>query len=104
MGIFNMTPEEEMTVEIKTDFGTYECLVLTILEVNKKDYIYVQPMVDEDDDLYGIYWIYGYKENPDNPNEEPELIYIDDDEELDVAEDAFQEYLDNQEFDEIIED
>ena len=39
-----------------------------------------------------------------DPNEEPELIHIDDDAEYEAAVDAFDEYLDTQEFDEIIED
>ena len=105
MSNLNEIPEEEMTVDLELDDGTnVKCTIVTILEVDSKDYIALLPMVDEEDELYGNVWFYGYKENPDDPNEEPELIYIDDDEELDVAEDAFQEYLDNQEFDEIIED
>ena len=105
MGIFNMTPEEEMTVDIIIDDNlTIECEVLHIFEVDGKDYIALTPIVDENDELYGELWYYGYKENLSNPNEEPELINILDDEELDAVDDAFQEYLDNQEFDEIIED
>ena len=61
-------------------------------------------MVDEEDDLYGEVWLYGYSENPDDPNEEPELISITDDDEYEAVADAFAEYLDTQEFDEIIED
>ena len=55
------TPEEEMTVEITLeDDSVVECIVITILAVNNKDYICVTPMVDEDDDQYGEVWIYGY--------------------------------------------
>ena len=35
-------------------------------------------------------------------NEEPELIYIEDDAEYEKVEEAFDEYLDNCEFDELI--
>ena len=99
-------PEEEMTVDIVIDEeGTVvECAVINIFELNGKEYIAVLPMVDEDDELFGNYWLYGYRENPDNPNEEPELIPITDDDEYEAAFDYFDEYLDDQEFDEIIED
>ena len=52
----------------------------------------------------GEVWFYGYSENPDDPNEEPELIYIEDDEEYEKVTDAFDEYLDNSEFDELIDE
>ena len=105
MGNLNEIPEEEMSVTLDLDDGTsVECTIITILEVDGKDYIALLPMVDEEDDLYGEVWFYGYKENPDDPNEEPELIHIDDDAEYEAVVDAFDEYLDTQEFDEIIED
>jgi len=105
MSNLNEIPEEEMTVDLDLDDGRkITCAVVTIIEVNAKDYIALLPMVEEDDDLYGEVWFYGYKENPDDPNEEPELIYIDNDEEYEAVSDAFDEYLDTQEFDEIIED
>ena len=105
MGNLNETPDEEMSVTLDLDDGTtVECTIITILEVDGKDYIALLPMVDEDDDLYGEVWLYGYKENPGDPNEEPELIHIDDDAEYEAVSDAFDEYLDTQEFDEIIEE
>ena len=105
MGNLNETPDEEMSVTLDLDDGTsVECTIITILEVNGKDYIALLPMVDEDDELYGEVWLYGYKENPGDPNEEPELIHIDDDAEYEAVSDAFDEYLDTQEFDEIIEE
>ena len=105
MSMVYETPEEEMSVEINLDDGrNIECSVVTIFEVDGKDYIALLPMVDEDDELYGEVWYYGYKENFDDPNEEPELIYIEDDETYEAVADAFDEYLDSQEFDEIIED
>ena len=104
MSNLNEIPEEEMSVTLDLDDGTsVECTIITILEVDGKDYIALLPMVDEEDDLYGEVWFYGYKENPDDPNEEPELIHIDDDAEYEAVVDAFDEYLDTQEFDEIIE-
>lgn len=102
--MLNETPDEVMTVELDLEDGTsVECEIITIFEVDGKDYIALLPIVDEDDDLFGEVWFYGYKENPDDANEEPELIYIDDDETYEKVQDAFDEYLDTQEFDEIIE-
>lgn len=102
---YNEFPEEEMTVDIQIDDNTtLECAVVTVLEVDGQDYIVLEPIVDEEDDLYGQIWFYGLNENPDDPNEEPELIVIDDDEVYEAVADAFDEYLDTQEFDEIIEE
>ena len=95
--------DEEMTVEIELTDGTVvNCAIITILSVNKKDYIALLPLNENGDNEDGEVWFYGYKENPDDTNEEPELIYIEDDEEYDAVADAFDEYLDNSEFDELI--
>lgn len=94
------TPDEDMTVTITLDDDTeIECDVVTILTVEEKDYIVVLPKdtngrFDEDE-----VWIYGYSENPDDPDEEPQLIYIDDEDEYEKVADAFDEYLDELEFD-----
>ena len=105
MGNLNETPEEEMTVALELDDGrNVECAIITIFTVDDKDYIALLPMVDEDDDIYGEVWFYGYKENLDDPNEEPELIYINDDATYEAVADAFDEYLDSQEFDEVIDE
>ncbi len=97
--------DEEMTVELNLMNGeTVMCAIITILTVNKKDYIALLPLDENGVNEDGEVWFYGYSENPDDPNEEPELEYIDDDEEYEAVVDAFDEYLDKQEFDEIIED
>lgn len=99
------TPDEEMTVDLELDDGrNVECAVITIFTVEGNDYIALLPMVDEDDEIYGEVWFYGYKENSNDPNEEPELTYIDDEDVYEAVTDAFDEYLDSQEFDEIIEE
>ncbi len=94
------TPDEEMTVELELDEGTVTCEVITIFSVGDKDYIALLPKGHEEDPEGGV-WIYGYKENEEDPNEEPELIYIDDEAEYEAAADAFDEYLDECEFDEM---
>lgn len=96
--------EEEMTVTLTLDNDEeVECAIVTILEVNKKDYIVLLPL-DEDGNGNedGEVWFYRYSENPDDPNEEPVLDYIDDDNEYEAVADAFDEFLDNNEFDEIL--
>lgn len=49
-------------------------------------------------------WFYRYYENENDPNEEPVLEYIEDDEEYEIVADAFDEYLDNVEFDELMDE
>lgn len=95
--------KEEMTVTLELGGGqAVECVVITILEVDDKDYIVLLPLDENGDNEDGEVWFYGYQENPDNPGEEPELTYIDDEEEFDRVADAFDEYLDNSEFDELL--
>lgn len=96
---------EEMTVELELDDGSIvNCAVITILTVEEKDYIVLLPLDDQGENSDGEVWFYGYRENPEDPNEEPELIYIEDDAEYEKVTDAFDEYLDNCEFDEIIDE
>ena len=96
--------DEEMTVELELDDGTnVNCAVITILTVEEKDYIALLPLNEDGENEDGEVWFYGYRENPDDPNEEPELLYIDDDAEYEKVADAFDEYLDSCEFDELID-
>lgn len=97
--------DEEMTVEMELEDGTMvTCAIITILTVEAKDYIVLLPLDENGENEDGEVWFYGYSENPDDPNEEPVLEYIDSDEEYEKVSDAFDEYLDNCEFDEIVED
>lgn len=93
--------DEEMTVELNLDDGrNVNCAVVTIIEVEKRDYIVLLPLKDDgtgNDE--GEVWFYRYSENPDDPNVEPVLDYIEDDDEYEKVSDAFDEFLDNQEFD-----
>lgn len=93
-------PEEEMKVELSLDDGqTVVCEVITILEVNGKEYIALLPEGQDDIDDQDV-WFYAYSENPDDPNEEPNLEYISDDDEYEAVCDAFDEFLDDCEYDE----
>ena len=91
-----------MTVEIELTDGTIvNCAVITILTVDKKDYIALLPLNENGENEDGEVWFYGYKENPDDSNEEPELIYIEDDDEYEAVADRFDELLDEAEFDDM---
>ena len=97
--------DEDITVELELENGEIvNCAIVTILTVEKKDYIALLPMVDEEDENYGEVWFYEYIEDMDDPNKEPELKYIEDEEEYENVADAFDEFLDKQEYDELIED
>ena len=100
----NNFADEEMTVTLELDDGEVECAVITILTVSDKDYIVLLPLDENGENEDGEVWFYGYKEDTDDPDAEPELIYIESDEEYELVSDAFDEYLDSQEFDELIED
>lgn len=102
MGKKNDYDDEEMTVELELDDGSVvNCAVITILTVSDKDYIVLLPIDENGENEDGEVWFYRYSENPDDPNEEPVLDYIEDDDEYDAVADAFDEYLDNCEFDEL---
>ncbi len=93
---------EEMTVTVSLDDGDVVCAVVTIFEVEGRDYIALLPLDENGENTDGEVWLYRYSENPDDPNEEPELGYIDDDDEFEKVEEAFDEYLDSVQFDELI--
>ncbi len=97
--------DEEMTVTLDLDDGTsVTCAIVTILPVNGRDYIVLLPLDEDGENADGMVWFYRYHENENNPDEEPELEYIEDDEEYEIVSDAFDEYLDNVEFDEFIDE
>lgn len=97
--------DEEMTVELELDDGSVvNCAVITILTVESRDYIVLLPLNEKGENEDGEVWFYAYSENPDDPNEEPVLDYIDDDEEYEKVSEAFDEYLDNCEFDELLDE
>ncbi len=105
MGKNNDYEAEEMTVELELEDGTMvNCAVVTILTVESRDYIVLLPLNEDGENEDGEVWFYGYRENPDDPNEEPELSYIEDDAEYEKVEEAFDEYLDNCEFDELLDE
>ena len=101
--ILNEEYDEEMTVTIELDDGqSITCAIITILTVNEKDYIILLPLDENGQNDDGEVWIYGYREDESDPDAEPELLFIEDDDEYEAVSDAFDEYLDNAEFDELL--
>ena len=88
---------EEITVTLTLDNDeVLECAVLTIYEAGGRQYIALLPL-DENGEEEGDVYIYRYIEtDPENPD----LENIEDDEEDEIAADAFDEWLDEQEFEE----
>lgn len=101
----NAYEDEEMTVELELEDGSVvNCAIITILTVEDSDYIVLLPLDEDGENEDGEVWFYRYSENLDDPNEEPALGFIEDDEEYEKVADAFDEYLDNCEFDELVDD
>ena len=93
---------EEVTVTLTLDNDEeIECAVLTIYSVDDKEYIALLPLDDEGDNEEGDVFIYRYGETADG---EPTLENIEDDDEYEAAADAFDEWLDEQEFEDMIEE
>ena len=91
--------QEEMTVTLTLDDGSeVECVVLTIFEEGDRDYIALLPTEGAEADEGEVY-LYRYEEDADG---NPSLDNIEDDDEYEVVADAFDELLDDQEFDEIV--
>lgn len=94
---------EEVTVTLTLDNDeVIECAVLTIYEVDGKEYIALLPLEENGDSSEdGDVFIYRYVETEDG---EPTLENIEDDDEYEAAADAFDEWLDEQDFEDIIEE
>lgn len=95
---------EEMTVDLDLDDGSHvTCAVITILTIANQDYIVLLPLNEDGQNDNGEVWFYRYFEDENDPNKEPVLEYIDDDDEYEAVGEAFDEYLDSAEFDEIMD-
>ena len=93
---------EEVTVTLTLDNDeVIECAVLTIYSVDDKEYIALLPLDEDGDNEEGDVYIYRYVETEDG---EPTLENIEDDDEYEAAADAFDEWLEEQEFEDIIEE
>lgn len=98
----NISSEEERpfeTVSLELDNGEpCECEVITTLSVGEREYIALLPVEGY---KAGSGEVFLYRFLTDGKNE-PELGMIEDDEEYEAVSDAFDEFLDSAEFDELM--
>ena len=91
---------EKATVTLTLDDGSMmECAILTIFEADEKEYIALLPLDENGQNEDGEVSLYRYAVGP---NGAPQLDNIETDEEYEIVSDAFDELLDDQEFDEIV--
>ena len=87
---------DEITVTLTLDNDEeIECAVLTVYEAGGRQYIALLPLDENGESEEGDVYLYRYID-PDPEN--PDLENILDDEEYEIAADAFDEWLDEQEF------
>lgn len=89
---------EEGTVTLTLDDGKeVECGIVAIFPVGDRDYIALLPL-DDEEAAEGEVYLYQYFEDPEG---EPSLGNIEDDEEYEAAADAFDELMDEGEYEEL---
>ena len=95
----NLNEEEEMTVTLTLDDDSeIECVVLNIFSAGDREYIALLPMEGAESEEGEVY-LYRYSEDE---NGQPNLENIEDDDEYEIVADAFDEMLDDQEYDELV--
>ena len=86
---------DEITVTLTLeDDSELECVVLTTLEAAGRQYMALLPITEE-----GEVYLYRYTQSADGL---PVLENIETDEEYDAAAEAFDSWLDDQEYDELV--
>ena len=94
--------DEQITVDLELDDGkTVTCAVIIVLTVEGSDYVVLLPLDEKGQNNDGNVWFYRFIQK--NVDAEPELGYIDSDEEYENVAEAFNLYLDDVEFDELVE-
>lgn len=92
---------EEMMVTITLDDDSeVECVVLTIFTAGERDYIALLPMEGMEKEEGEVY-LYRYSESEDG---QPNLENIQDDDEYEIVTEAFDELLDEAEYDELVDE
>lgn len=97
--LMNQIGEDELiTVTLTLDNDEIvECAVLTTYTAGAQEYIALLPLDDEGEPDGSDVYLYRYSEE----NGEPVLENIHDDEEYEIAADAFDEWMDEQEFEDL---
>ena len=96
-----MNDFEEGTVTLSLDDGRdVECGIVAVFPVGERNYIALLPLND-DEAAEGEVYLYQYFEDADG---EPSLGNIEDDEEYEAVADAFDELMDEDEYEELLAD
>ena len=91
---------DEITVTLTLeDDSELECVVLTTLEADGRQYMALLPITDEGEEEEGEVYLYRYTQSEEGL---PVLENIETDEEYEAAAEAFDSWLDDQEYDELI--
>lgn len=100
MAEFNLEDIEEMSVELETEDGvTLECEVVYIFEWDGDNYAALTPVDDSIEEVY----FFGIEIEDNNGEPEITLLQIEDEDVLEAISDAFDELLDEEEWDEFID-
>jgi uncharacterized protein YrzB (UPF0473 family) len=95
--------DEELTVDMELDDGrTVTCDVITTFEADGREYIALQPLDENGTNDDGSVWLYRFIENED-PDSDPDIVYIESEEEYKKAGEAFNRFLDSTDHDEIVD-
>lgn len=98
-----MAQDNELTVTLTLDNDEeVTCTVLTIFTVNDRDYIALLPLEEDDTDEEGEVYLYRFIDHGEDTD--PELLNIEDDDEYEAVSDAFDEWLDTLEYEDLPED
>lgn len=95
-----MNENEALTVTLTLDNDEeLECGVLTIFEADGREYIALLPLNKNGEYGDGPVYLYRYIDNGED--EEPSLEMIADDEEFELASDAYNDWMESQDFGDI---
>ena len=101
-----MENEQLLETEVVTltldDNEEVECSIITTYAIEDKEYIVLLPLDENGENEDGDVWIYRFVRDTTGGNDH-EIINIEDDDEYEIAVDKFDEWLDTQEFNEVIE-
>ena len=90
---------DDIRVTLDTEDGEIVCRILTIFEVDGKDYIALLPLDEKgNDNAEGAVYLYGYSEDEQGL---PSLAYISDEDEYEAVADRYDELLDEAFYDPI---
>lgn len=92
--------ENSATLTLSLDDGTeVECAILTIYKAAGREYIALLPLNEKGENTDGEVYLYRFTTEA---NGEPSLANIEDDDEYEAASDGFDQWLDDQEFDDLV--